>query len=242
MVQASTPASLAVFGDSVAAGMGARGDTYGQMLATDFDLEYIGFANSAQCVPESLERLLKSDVQPSVAIIAHGITEAILRPSGVFMRLVPPRWRATGWMDPRPYFSSAPSRRFVEKIESGIRWRVKNAILRWGDKSQKLSKSDYTIAVRMLIDELERRGTYCIVLGPPDIDARFFPGSEEQLKQYLEGLIGAATVVTLSGRLKKWDDFSLDHFHPNDSGHERIRDILRPSVDQALKGFFGLTN
>jgi hypothetical protein len=227
MLRSMTTGKLAVFGDSIANGMGARGRSYGELIADSLGLELVDFTGTAMPVTESLKALISSDTHPNIAMIAHGITEAILRPSKTVLRYMPPRWRRTGWMDPRPYFSSRPRRGAVERVESALRWRVKNLLLRVSAPVQVLPLDVYVTALRSLVAELQARGARVVILGPSDIDRRFFPGSDYELARYADAAqeLGVE-FISLEGRLLRWEHYCEDHFHPNDAGHALIAELL----------------
>ncbi|BDZ62718.1 SGNH/GDSL hydrolase family protein [Demequina sediminis] len=222
--------TLAVFGDSIANGLGVAEGRYAVTLANRWGLELEDWSVTAGMVTGALDRL-PANSAPQVTIIAHGITEAIVRPSEASLRLLPKRWRRPGWMDPRPYFSTRWRRRVLERIESGVRWRVKNVAIRMGATTQFVPVASFDRALRATIAELHRRGARVIVLGAPDLDERFFPGSPRELQEY--GVVAqsaasdlGATWVPLAGELSRWSDFFADHFHPNQEGHNRIASTI----------------
>lgn len=220
---------LVIFGDSIANGLGVGEQRFSVLLAGALSLELYDFSSSALPVSSSLEAFGKSSHVPHTAVIAHGATEAMLRPDNKCMRFLPPRWRRMGWMDPRPYYSRRWRRRIVEKSESALRWRVKNFLLKLFGGHQIMSPVDFGSHIEQLIILLKCRGARRIlVVVPPDLDERYFPGSPAAQLDYFSGLsLKGAEIVDLKNRLDKWDDFFADHFHPNISGHQRIANILR---------------
>lgn len=226
---------LALFGDSIAAGLGCRGLTYGQQVADALGMELIDYSSSARPVSDSLTALLASDARPVIAVIAHATTEAIPRLSPRILRLLPGRWRKAGWTDPRPYFSSRPVRRMLERTESGIRWRVKNRLIRFDEPEQILPRPQFNEALHALIRELHIRGAEVFLLGPTDLSAKYFPGAREQIALYAHDMEQTGlTYIPLAGRLVEWSDFCADKFHPNDCGHARIAELLHNAILAAL--------
>jgi hypothetical protein len=130
-------------------------------------------------------------------------------------------------MDPRPYYSSRPTRRFMEKCESALRWRVKVALIRSGRTHRWTDLETFENALRRLVLHLEGRGARVIIVGPPDLEERYFPGSNLSLQQYAQVArrVGGE-YVPLVGRLDRWDDYCSDRFHPNEAGHLRVARIL----------------
>lgn len=224
-----------LFGDSIAMGLGVRRRKYGLLLADGLDGKLIDYSHTGWTVTQSLAAYLEAPQAGEVAVIAHGITEPILRPILPSWVPLPRRWRRLGWMDPRPYFSTRAHRRTMEMLESAIRWRVKNLLMRAFGSHQLASLEIFAQDLSRLKNECEARGARVVVLGPPDIDDRFFPGSVYQQLRYsrVAERIGGADFVPVAGAIDRWGDYLLDHFHPNDEGHEAIarRVLLHLSRD-----------
>lgn len=219
--------AVAIFGDSIANGLGVRKLTYAQIIAQALGKDLLDFTGTAQTVAGSLDLLKSSDAVPEIAIVAHGITEAVMRPLPEHLRWLPARWRRTGWMDPRPYYSSKLHRRIFERVESEVRWRTKNFVMTVGGAFQFLTAEEYEDLIRELVLELHRRGCHVILLGTPDIAEDYFPGSQRQQELYELRLTGLdAQYIPLGGRLDRWDDYLADRFHPNDVGHFKISQIV----------------
>ncbi|WP_169747748.1 SGNH/GDSL hydrolase family protein [Demequina subtropica] len=229
------PDLLMLFGDSIANGLGVREGRYGAQLAERLGCELVDLSWTARQAPESLSLLRESDAVPTYAVIAHGVTEAIVRPTRRSLRIVPGRWRRPGWMDPRPYYSRRRRRRALERAESELRWRVKNLLIRLDGGVQFTPLDEYVDAVRGLVDELHARGAAVVVLGPPELEGRYFPGSIEEQRRYAAAARAVveeqgATWVPLAGRMDLWEHFFHDRFHPNLDGHTRIADLVEGAV------------
>lgn len=229
---------LLLLGDSVANGLGVRDRRYGKLIASRLGLDLIDLSHTGWTVADSLDALnrLLPDARADVALVAHGVTEAILRPTPRALKYLPSRWRRRGWMDPRPYYSRKLRKRLPEKIESAVRWRIKAFILHNTKESHRLmSRGDYADGVVALVQLLKDRGARVIVVGPPAIDSRYFPRSQEAQNEYRQELVGRGlSPIDIATRLNCWEDYFLDHFHPNESGHEKMADLLTPMVEQAL--------
>jgi GDSL-like lipase/acylhydrolase family protein len=222
---------LVVFGDSIAAGMGARGRAFPILLAEQLEIELINFAGTASPVGWTARHAgeVRSD---DLVLVAHGSTEAILRPTDRALRLVPKRWRKPGWLDPRPYFSSRSVKRLGQRVESGARWRVKGALMRIFGATQWHTPERYEDELAELIVRLPRPP---IVLGTLPLDDRYFPGSRAEVERYSK--IGARVArrhgskyVDLTGVCDEWEDFCADHFHPNVEGHKKISQTVRAQL------------
>lgn len=232
--------SLVLFGDSIANGIGVSGRSYGQLVAQQLQLRLYDYSGSAKMVTESLEECGVLTVPHlSLCIIAHGATEGIVRPSPSCLRWVPRRWRAAGWMDPRPYYSSRWQKRIVQRIESSLRWRVKVFLLRYCGSRTYLEVSAYADTLRELIVKLSHPSRQVLVLSHVDVSQRFFPGSPKSLFEYADAAAHVARetgaiYVSLEGVCVKWNDFFLDHFHPNSTGHEKIAETIVASLHGQL--------
>jgi GDSL-like Lipase/Acylhydrolase family len=227
----ATMRTLVAFGDSIANGIGARGEPYPLLVAERLGARYLDLTGSAAQIPYALAHRHIAE-GADIALIAFGITEGIIRPPSCALRFMPKRWRRPGWMDPRPYYSSRRWKRVLQRVESAIRWRVKVALIRltrgirWGDPET------YKHHLMELIDHLRAAGTTTIVIvGHCGHDERFFPGSGRSCEEFLEinREVAQATgslFCDSAGLCSRWDDFLCDHFHLSASGHRRIAEHL----------------
>lgn len=221
--EAGESLTVALFGDSIAQGLGVRDKRYIDVLGDHLGAKIVDYSRTGATVADSVQAFDDSPSEPTLAVIAHGITEPILRPDLHGLPL-PQRWRRLGWMDPRPYYSSRWRRRYPERVESAVRWRIKNAILRHRDPIQLLSLDEYRRSLEALIGRLRPLGAEIYLVEPPHIDDRYFPGSSAQQELYKAEAwdIPNVNVVPIRDVLNVWDDYLLDHFHPNDKGHRVI--------------------
>ena len=229
---------VVLVGDSIAEGLGVAGRAYadvlGEILRRDgADVRVTNLARSARQIGETAGLLPETvALRPDVVVIAHGVTEGIVRPRTAALRLVPPRWRRIGWLDPRPYYSRRPGKRAYQKAESAIRWRVKNLLIGVYGGATLTSAPDFERTLADTVETLLRQtGARIVLLTPGGIDGRFYPGSPASLRGSGESIErvalnarqnGRVTVCRLAGLLDEWGDFLDDHFHPNAVGHARI--------------------
>lgn len=220
----------------MAAGLGA-GHPYIELVRTSFeergDVEVLDLSASAMMITESMAKLEAIIAfNPDLIIVAHGITEAIIRPSSCALAWMPSRWRRPGWMDPRPYFSHRLARRLFQRLESAFRWRVKVILVRYFSKTRWMSPAQYADVLQRLVGALHRRSSALVVLvSHPGIDDRYFPGSGASLDRFWGMTLKVAMAAEEPARLEsvdvrrscnRWQDFSDDHFHPDSRGHEKI--------------------
>ena len=221
------PAStIAFFGDSIANGLGVGKDAYMNLVSEAIGFELLDYSNSAKQVSHSLNDVGAGWSPPGICVVAHGITEAVVRPRSELLRYMPPRWRRTGWMDPRPYYSSRMLKRIPQRVESSVRWRVKNILIAIG-RSQLADISSFESDMRDLLNRLGDAGSVVITLGSPSIRSKYFPGSEDEFRSY-EAVVEAMSVrhVPIADELLKWSDYLDDGFHPNRRGHRAIAEVL----------------
>lgn len=225
-----------VLGDSIAAGLGVKDRSYCDLLLEKLKDSYrnaqaLNLAGSAMQINESRACLSKViDHQPDVVVIAHGITEAIIRPRQKSLRFVPKRWRRAGWMDPRPYYSRRPWRRFIQRLESSIRWRVKNILIRNFGGLTWMSQTDYENHLKEVVTQLiHHMNAKIILMSHCGIDEKFFPNSLTSLDRFNSITERVSRIYEnqvfyceLRYVCEKWDDFFQDHFHPNEKGHRKI--------------------
>ena len=238
MNEAKRSLKIAVFGDSIAEGLGVKGASYGDLLCEDLTAtgrpaSLLNFAHTGFQVSDSLKLAEKMITwNPNIIVISHGITEALIRPKLNAMRFVPKRWRQKGWLDPRPYFSRKPVKRLYQKLESALRWRWKVVLIKAMGGETWMPQKDYEEnLLRLLEVALNKTSADIILLTSPALDEKFFPGSPHSLQSYRDGLYQTVSLLPATKRvlvcdittdLKQWNDFFDDHFHPNADGHKKI--------------------
>lgn len=232
---------ISILGDSIAAGLGVRGKSYSDLICCQLeqnhdDVEVYNYASSAMQLVDS-RRFISTivDNKCDLIIIAHGITEAIVRPKDKLLKFMPKRWRRAGWMDPRPYFSKKKLRRLGQKIESSIRWRIKVFLVNlaggitWGSRMQ------FKKNLNLLINEvLQDNISQVLLLSHTGIDEKYFPGSLTSLNDYKNDIFDLVEkfntdrvkMLDISNICDEWGDYLDDNFHPNKEGHRKIADLI----------------
>jgi hypothetical protein len=201
-----------------------------RILEEDFGHTVVDYSVSGATVVESLAAYREAPADGDFAIIAHGITEPVVRPHPDTLRWAPKRWQRRGWTDPRAYYSTRLPRRWLERAESAARWRVKNLAIR-SNSMQLNSLHEYLDAHRQLRDALAQRGTIALSLEPTHIDPRYFPRSDAEQMRYWDALQATSPrAVGTRDTLAPWDDYLLDHFHPNQSGHVKLANLIQCEV------------
>jgi lysophospholipase L1-like esterase len=245
---------LIVFlGDSITEGLGVlrSNSNYANLLQAQLNsvlshpVEIMNFGSSAMQVNETRvkheQRIL--ELQPDLIVIAHGITESIVREQKKFLKWLPKRWRRPGWMDPKPYYSTRIGRRILEKMESGLRWRVKVTLIKVFGGRPWMSIEEFRFQTTELVQNIlnSSTGTKLVLLTPSDIEDKYFPGSLESMKRY-RGILheiyenskssNRVFLCDTSQALDKWSDYLEDRFHPNELGHRKIADALLSTIQE----------
>jgi hypothetical protein len=228
---------VAIVGDSIANGLGVAGKSYKDILQAriedmlGIDMELFDYTASAKPIMETnranLEEII--NIKPDIVIFGHGITEAMIRPSPKYLKVLPRRYKRPGWMDPRPFYSKKWRKRVLEKLESSFRWRLKRfIILKYGGESI-VSKSVFIKEVNLFITSiLTQTQSNIIFVTQMGVDEKYYPYSQGQLNEYENEIINLCTVDTRltyikgSEILSQWSDFFEDHFHPNFIGHQKL--------------------
>lgn len=243
---------LIVFlGDSITEGLGVTRtkSSYANLLQTKLEnfysnpVEIINFGASAMQINESREKYENKilDLEPDIIVVAHGNTESVVREQKMYLRYLPKRWRKPGWMDPRPYYSTKNYRRWLEKLESGIRWRVKVTLINIFGGKQWMSLTEFRqqISDFVMTNLNHSAKTKIIILTPGNIEEKYFPGSPESMRMYSQVMKDVYENTKSSNRvfmcdssqcLHQWNDYFNDRFHPNEIGHDKISETLLDTI------------
>jgi|GEM_PF-983653 len=247
---------IVFIGDSITEGLGViRSKTnYANLLQAQLKslmgqpVHIVNFGSSAMQVNESREKYEQRilGLQPDIIVFAHGITEAIVREQRKYLKWMPKRWRRPGWMDPRPYYSTRKLRRWVEKIESGVRWRLKVALIKTFGGKPWMSLDEFRKHTNDFVLNVLNYSpsTSIIFLAPSDIEEKYFPGSSESMRIYRKAFHEICNKTKSTNRvffcdtsqaLHKWKDYLEDRFHPNELGHSKIaRALFNVIVEHSL--------
>lgn len=214
------------FGDSIGAGLGVGEGRYPVTLSRMLKADLHDYSHTGYTASDSLNAFRRHPCQLDLAVIAHGTTEPVPRPKLEGIPFVPERWKKLGWTDPRPFYSARMLRRLVEIVESGTRWRFKNLVCALRGPSYLMTRSQFISAMDSLIEEV--RGfsptVRIVILTAGHVDDRYFRGARSQFRLYANAVRHLDSDLTLSieAFVRPWDDYLFDHFHLNQSGHDRV--------------------
>lgn len=233
---------ILIIGDSIAEGLGVQGSSYGDQLCAQLgeggsEITLLNLSHTGYQISDSYKLLpVAFEFSPHFVVVAHGITEALVRPRREAMRFVPPRWRQKGWLDPRPYYSRRLLKRLPQQIESAVRWRWKRCLIHLFGGETWTSPPDFKETVNGFIQAmLDQTSAQLILLTQCGLDEKFYPGSPASLREYQTIVKQIALsyrptsrvhICDVSQQLDRWGDFFVDHFHPNLAGHRKIANAL----------------
>lgn len=229
---------LAVFGGSMVSGFGVHERSFGSLIAGQLGLELEICAGFGATLKDAESTLDVAD-DCAVVIAMYGTGEAMVRPTDRSLRFVPPRWRRSGWMDPRAYFPTNWRRALPKRIESAIRWRVKVTLIRLSGGRVSMDLDEFSRQHQDFLRALKQREVPTIVLiGPYMVDEKFYPRTPARIVLYdeivrqqaeEEGLI----YVSAIDALRRWDDYFLDHLHASVSGHQALANAISAQLELA---------
>lgn len=227
---------IVAIGDSVAEGLGAMGRPYPVLVAEHFNAELTNLARTGSQLVD-VEKYIPSVADADIVLLQVGGASGMYRPVDDAIRFFPKRWRLPGAMDPRPYFSTRRWKRAAQKLESGARWRMKVALMRFVETERWTPPEVYEEELNTYLAAIKEAGDPdVIIVGIAGIDDRYFPGSEASRIEYdsIGREVGArhgSEFVDLRGVCHEWGDFLADHAHPNVHGHERIANEVVAAIE-----------
>lgn len=235
---------IILFGDSITQGLGSKKINFTTELANklgeSYSIENLAFTGTM--IDYGLEIAKKKSFSDGdICVIVYGNVDAQIRPNqnGFIYPLIPRRFHGTGMLMPRPFYSSKPWKRLIQKMENiGREFFSKLIILVDGTEQWKdvaAFSEDYQEMVRLL----KGHGATVVCCSTVYIDEHLFPkGTLEEYREFNEIIQGAAerhgdVFVDLFSLLKwavdknGWNQiYNYDHFHPNTEGYELIANRL----------------
>lgn len=239
MTETSDIKRVVAFGDSVTNGLGARTREFPVVVAERLGVPLLNLSGTALMVSESVQEV--TSPQPGdLVLVMHGIVEAIPRVPETRLHWLPKRWAGPGRMDPRPYFSTPRVKRTFQRLDSAMRWRLKNLLIRRGAVAL-MEPTDYVAQLRLLVSSTAEVAAQVVVIVGSQIDDRFYPGAAAALQCFsllsrnVARDLGASS-VDISNGLHRWDDYLADHFHPSSDGHAKIAQLVLDMLEAPTSG------
>jgi hypothetical protein len=236
---------IAVLGDSLAAGLGVRENSYPRMLAKDLQAASILMkAKASRPVTECMELVPRLEkFAPDLVLISTGQTESLVHPrpfvNSALERFGPPSWRGLVGLDARPFYSAEPRMRAREIGNSAAKIAFKNLAVHLTGGVPRMPHEEYRLALRAFLDLMEEKGWPVIVAGVGFPVALLYPGSKRSLavveriqEEEVEGR-KTARLLRLNGLIDFRKDTLADRCHPAVRGHRKIADAHHALITQA---------
>jgi len=147
-------------------------------------------------------------------------------------------------MDPRPYFSERRWKRWLQRIESAARWRVKTLLIERVGGTTLSTREEFADSLRSLLEGLLQLTTADVVaVSHSGLDDRYFAGSlaaMEELRETTEQVVAdldspRVWYQDLARVCNRWDVYLADRFHLNEAGHRRIAEALVPPLERSRR-------
>ncbi|MFF5075765.1 hypothetical protein ACFY36_01855 [Actinoplanes sp. NPDC000266] len=235
---------VVILGGSSSLGLGVGGNSYAVRASKllDADVEILQLSKSAQTVAEvhrgTVEQIRR--FRPDVVILSFGAAEGHVHPSRLLQALLdrfgPRSWRGPAGMEPRPYYSRSPYKRWRQRFVSGSKIAVKRAIIAVTGGYHRLGSDDFDHRLRDLLDDLGPATK--VLVGLWGVDDHMFPRSNAVLSHHDALLRRIAhdrddlVYVQTRDAVRYWDDFLQDHAHLNDHGHDVVAQLISENVTE----------
>lgn len=227
---------IAVFGDSLASGLGVRENSYPRFLARDLGAEAIQMkAKASRRVDECTALVPRVEkFRPDLVLISTGQTESLVHPPRAVERLIekygPDSWKGVVGLDARPYYSEDRRTRLREMATTAAKIGVKNLTIGLGGGYPRMPHEEYRRELTTFLDLMEEKGWPVIVAGVGFPVRLFYPRSEkslaavETIQQEVVAAHPNARYVALNGLIDFSEDTLADGCHPSVYGHRKIAD------------------
>lgn len=225
--------TVAIVGDSVLAGLGVNGRSYGKILAERVQAgRFLRLARSTHTVLDAVTNLPKlQDARPDLTIVALGGSEGLVHAGSWVQRMLdkhaPKSWQGVQGLDPRPWYTGSRRERVRQKVTSFIKVAVKHIGIRLTGGYRRVEPEPFRLALEAFLDGAVAAGGVVVCVGVVPPDEKLFPRSTASLGEYNRIIREAAAVrgllyVDPTDLLHRWDDFIIDHAHYNESGHDKV--------------------
>jgi lysophospholipase L1-like esterase len=235
---------VALVGDSVLAGLGVHGRSYGRLTAKQLDaVEVLQLARSTYTVLDALEKIERLKAfGPDLVIVCVGGSDALVHPSRSLERLMdryaPKSWQGADGLEPRPWFTGTRYERARQRATTFAKVTVKNIGIRMTGGYQRVPLPLFDVKFGELLDSILSLGSTVVVVGLHDCDERLFPRSnrarapyEAAIQQHVADRPGVV-LVEIKDLLVPWDDYLPDHAHLSEQGHAKVTAAMIENIER----------
>lgn len=240
-----------VLGDSVIAGLGARGRSYGLTVGRFAGCsEVLSLARSTNTIRNVTDQLDQfRQYAPDLIILGAGGADGLVHTSATLQRIVdriaPKSWQGVEGLEPRTYYSESTAKRVRQKITSRVKVAIKHVGLKFGDGYQRTPLPEFTTILRSLFAELDKIGVPVIVCGIVESDPKFFPKTPPAMDPYRDALeresapYAQFTYVDIRNVIIQWSDYLADHTHLTPEAHDKVAAYVIKSAAGVLESVSG---
>lgn len=232
---------IGVFGDSISEGIGSKRLNYckpleEKMRAFGVQAEIINFSCTGTTIRyiETIKDKFVKDKFDYI-VIAYGNVDAMLRPDTNsrinFYSHIPKRYKKTGMLNPRPYFSDKWYKSVMQHADSWLRCSLNRVLLRLQGGAAWVKPDESETVYQDALALFQSCSKHIIMLTTVRVSDKLFPGTNDMYRQYnkiIERLADAhgCEFVDLYSCLSDDSWYYEDIFHPNEAGYFFIADLI----------------
>ena len=235
---------VALVGDSVIAGLGVHGRSYGRLTAECLGAAHVlRLARSTHTVVNArghIDRLW--EFNPDLIIMSVGGSDCLVHAGhaaqSLLDRLAPKSWQGIEGLEPRPWFSGEKAERRRQKVTGMLKLLLKHIGIALTGGYRRVPPKEFATALQHLLSSLDGMGARIVFVGLHELDDRLWPRSNDSICEYNQiiqsQLLQYPRIVFVdpNPHLDRWSDFCVDHAHFNERGHANVTrailEALRP--------------
>lgn len=231
-----------ILGDSISEGIGSKKVNYCKILESR--LPNLNFSNLALTgtTITYCQTIMKDvlDIKPDIVIMFYGNVDALprVKENTFVYKCIPKRYKGLGMMDPRALYTSRKKKRFIQKIDSFIRYKMKNTIIKYQGYTQWTPAKEFKEKYDQILSIFKKNGINVITISNVPISEKYFNHANLEYKNYnhiIEGLSNKYEYeyINLYKELSGYklnEVFLHDLYHPNKYGYEIISDLITEKI------------
>jgi lysophospholipase L1-like esterase len=229
---------VALLGDSVIAGLGVHGRSYGRIVAEELGAsQVLRLARSTHTILNAVGHLGRlREYEPDLVIVSVGGSDCIVHAGravqNLLDRFAPKSWKGIEGLEPRPWFSGEKAERGRQRVTGTVKLVVKRVGIALTGGYRRVPPVQFEPALQELLAALDGIGCIVAMVSLHEVDDRLWPRSNASAREYnattRAHLATYPRVVYLDPNplLRRWEDFCADHAHLNEHGHARVASML----------------